>query len=157
MTPTPSGGFKAIYARKIIDYQKLIDKSTREFVGRDWVHGAVDDFLQADSPRIFLLLGEPGSGKTSFMADLVKRRAYLHHFIGRGSRTDVDASLEWRDPIRFAESIGYQLLRDYGGWVMDWKSWGISVSQSVRVPDGLLVGARIDEINAAPRPIKALI
>jgi WD40 repeat protein len=134
---------------KIIDYRKLIP---RRFVGRQWVRDAVDGFLRATGPRYFLLLGEPGSGKTSFMADLVERRGYPHHFIGKGSLSGVAASLDWRNPIRFAESLGYQLLRDYGGWIMDWESWGIEVRQEVRNLQGLLIGSAVETFQAGPRP-----
>ncbi|MCZ7567019.1 MAG: hypothetical protein M5U01_00265 [Ardenticatenaceae bacterium] len=139
-------------AAKIIDYRTLIARSTADFVGRQWVRDAADAFLKADGPRSFLLLGEPGSGKTSFLADLVRRRGYPHHFIGRGSRIDLPAVLDWRNPVRFAESIGYQLLRDYGGWIMDWPAWGITISQNVKELDGLLVGAQVGEFRAKPRP-----
>lgn len=138
--------------RKIINYKELIDKSTKGFVGRGWVRDAVDDFLSSKDPRHFLLMGEPGSGKTAFMADLVRRREYPHHFIGKGSQISVTASLEWRNPVRFAESIGYQLVRDYGGWIMNWDDWGINVSQEVKDLKGLLVGAEVEQFQASPRP-----
>ena len=137
---------------KIINYRDLVARSTRGFVGRQWVRDAVDGFLQANGPRCFLLLGEPGSGKTAFMADLVQRRGYPHHFIGKGSLSGLAASFDWRDPIRFAESLGYQLVRDYGGWIMDWESWGIKVEQEVRDLHGLLVGSAVEDFQAMPRP-----
>jgi WD40 repeat protein len=138
--------------RKIINYKELIDKSTKGFVGRGWVRDAVDVFLSGKEPRHFLLVGEPGSGKTAFMADLVRRRGYPHHFIGKGSQISVTASLDWRNPVRFAESIGYQLVRDYGGWTMNWDDWGINVSQEVKDLKGLLVGAEVEQFQASPRP-----
>jgi hypothetical protein len=137
---------------KIINYRELIDESTRGFVGRQWVRDAIDAFLAVDGPRYFLLLGEPGSGKTTFMADVVRRHRYPHHFIGKGSQIGLAASADWRDPIAFAWSIGYQLIRDYGSWVVRWEDWGISVSQTVKQLDGLLVGANTSLFQAAPRP-----
>jgi hypothetical protein len=137
---------------KIIDYRELIIESTIGFVGREWVTQAIDDFLEDEDPRFFLLLGEPGCGKTALMATLVQQRNYPHHFIGRGSQGGLATSLDWRDPIRFAESIGYQLLRDYGGWVMDWDQWGIQVNQRVRELHGQLIGTHIENFNATLRP-----
>ncbi|HEY7427212.1 MAG TPA: hypothetical protein VH682_23460 [Gemmataceae bacterium] len=61
-------------ASKVIDYRNLISRLTDGFVGRSWVRDVVDEFLHADGPRHFLLLGEPGCGKTAFLADLV------HHY-----------------------------------------------------------------------------
>jgi tetratricopeptide (TPR) repeat protein len=142
-----------VAAAKIIDYRELIERSTRDFVGRQWVRDAVDGFLgDAGGLRYFLLLGEPGCGKTTFMADLVRTRGYAHHFIGKGSQRGISSSAAWHDPVRFAESIGYQLLRDYGAWIMDWEAWGIHVSQQVRELDGLLVGADLTDFAALPRP-----
>ena len=138
---------------KIIDYRLLIEKSTADFVGRGWAIKEVDSFLAAASPRNYLFLGEPGSGKTTLLAYLVKERGYLHHFIGAGSLSGVDPSFTWRDPLRFAESVGYQLVRDYGGWVMDWESWGIHVEQKIRVLQGLAVAAEIDDYHSYPRSL----
>ncbi len=138
--------------KKIIDFGEFIEKSTADFVGRRWVRTAVDDFLKAASPRCFLLLGEPGCGKTAFAADLIKRRGYPHHFIGLGSQTDQRGSLDWRDPVRFAESVGYQLVCDYGGWIMSWEDWGISVKQEVTELEGLLTAADVESFKATPRP-----
>lgn len=137
---------------KIINYENLIAKLTEGFVGRQWVRDAVDAFLSAPGKRYFLLLGEPGSGKSTFLADLVRKRHYPCHFIGKGSRSDVASSPDWVNPIRFAESIGYQLVRDFGGWIMDWESWGIEVDQRVKDLQGLLMGASVTDFEATPRP-----
>ena len=136
---------------KVIDYRDLIERSTRGFLGRQWVLEAIDAFLSASEPRYFLLLGEPGAGKTAFLADLVRHRQYPHHFIGAGSQIGVAPSVDWRNPVRFAESLGYQLLLKYGDWVMDWESWGLSVKQTVQDLQGTLVGANVERFNAVPR------
>lgn len=133
---------------KIINYRDLIAKSTEDFTGRRWLCQAVEDFLKTDDRRYFLLLGEPGSGKTAFMAHLVQQHGYPHHFIGKGTQIGLASSLAWRNPVRFAESIGYQLLRDYGGWIMSWEDWGIYVEQEVKDLKGLLTGAEIEHFTA---------
>ncbi len=138
-------------ANKIIDYGALIERATAGFVGRAWVRKTIDEFLGATGPRVLLLLGEPGCGKTAFLAQLVQERGYPHHFIGKGSLAGLESSADWRNPIRFAESVGYQLLRDYGGWIMDWESWGIKVEQHVKDLEGLLVGAEIGTLTVEPR------
>ena len=149
---------ESITLKKVIDYRGLIERCTRTFVGRNWLRKEIDKFLLQKQPRCFLILGEPGSGKTAFLADLINRRYYPHHFIasahyfiGQDTQVYMVSNLEWYDPVRFAESIGYQLLRDYGGWVMDWESWGISVNAKVKSSEGFLVGAHVKEFNATPR------
>ena len=94
-----------MYIDRVISYRELIAKSTAGFVGRGWVRDAINDFLRADGPRYFLILGEPGSGKTAFMADLVKRHAYPHHFIGRGGRSSLSFCRSGRrHPFAFCRS-----------------------------------------------------
>ena len=140
---------------RIINFEPLIRRSLQDFVGREWVMDAVADFLRQPGPRNLLLLGEPGSGKTSVMAALVDRYGYPHHFIGKGSQADVEGSPEWRNPARFAESLGYQLVRDYGGWVIPWDQFGIVVEQDVQNLEGRLTGADIGIFQAMPRPSNA--
>lgn len=55
---------------------------TEDFVGRDWLTVQVDAFLNDPQRKsgAFLLIGDAGVGKTSFMAHLVKERGYLHLF-----------------------------------------------------------------------------
>ncbi|WKZ39691.1 MAG: AAA family ATPase [Anaerolineales bacterium] len=75
-----------------------------EFVGRDWLSAKVDAFLNDPDNRsgIFLLIGEAGVGKTSFMAHLVRERRYLHLF---AEQAPGDANLR-----RALQSLGSQLV-----------------------------------------------
>jgi len=68
---------------QILDFHDLIERSTRGFVGRQFLRRSVDAFIGGgDNPPGYLFLqGVPGIGKTAFMAALVKERQYyLHHF-----------------------------------------------------------------------------
>ncbi|MBK9207885.1 MAG: ATP-binding protein [Anaerolineales bacterium] len=78
-----------------------------EFVGRDWLTAKVDAFLNDPSRKsgAFLLIGDAGVGKTSFMADLVKERRYLHLF---AEQVAGDANLQ-----RALQSLGSQLVTHY--------------------------------------------
>jgi hypothetical protein len=78
-----------------------------EFIGRDWLTAKIDAFLNQANQKsgIFLLIGEAGVGKTSFMAHLVKERRYLHLF---AEQVPGDANLQ-----RAFQSLGSQLVTRY--------------------------------------------
>ena len=78
-----------------------------EFIGRDWLTAKVDAFLNDSSRKsgAFLLIGDAGVGKTSFMAHLVKERRYLHLF---AEQTPGQAMLQ-----RAMQSLGSQLVTRY--------------------------------------------
>jgi Domain of unknown function (DUF4062)/AAA ATPase domain len=70
---------------RVGQFRTLIEERTRHFVGRDFVLQAIDDHLIGRSDPEFrsgyiLVHGEPGIGKTTLAAQLVKLRGYVHHF-----------------------------------------------------------------------------
>lgn len=67
-------------AAKHIGFESLIADKTRGFVGRRFVFDAIDDFLAESPSGYFLVLGEPGIGKTAILAEVVKVHGYPHHF-----------------------------------------------------------------------------
>jgi hypothetical protein len=80
---------------------------TDDFIGRDWLTTKVDAFLNDPNRKsgAFLLIGDAGVGKTSFMAHLVKERKYLHLF---AEQTPGQAMLQ-----RAMQSLGSQLVTRY--------------------------------------------
>jgi hypothetical protein len=63
-------------------YRTLVEERTRRFVGRDFIFQAIDQHLQDQefTSGYILIRGEPGIGKTSLAAHLVKTRGFVHHF-----------------------------------------------------------------------------
>ena len=78
-----------------------------EFVGREWLTAKVDAFLNdpVQKSGAFVLIGDAGVGKTSFMAHLVKERGYLHFF---SELAPGDSGLK-----RALQSLGSQLVTRY--------------------------------------------
>jgi hypothetical protein len=50
------------------------------FVGRQWLLALVDEFLTHHDRGYFIVEGAAGVGKTTFLAQLVKQRGYVHLF-----------------------------------------------------------------------------
>src|SRR5262249_61950146 len=65
-----------------LDFERLVNERTRNFVGRDFIFSAVDALLgDPQFPSGYILIrGEPGIGKTALVSQLVKTRGYVHHF-----------------------------------------------------------------------------
>lgn len=67
-------------SEKIIPFGPLIQRKTEGFVGRQWLFDAIDGFVAA-TPRGYVhILGSPGIGKTSVIAEMVRRYGHPHHF-----------------------------------------------------------------------------
>lgn len=49
--------------------------------GREWLLAEVDAFLRDHDRGYFILEAEAGLGKTTFLAWLVRKRGYIHHFV----------------------------------------------------------------------------
>jgi len=152
-----------LIASKIIDYHKLVAKSTERFVGREWLRQYLIGFLETEDKRYFLLSGEPGLGKTAFLAHLVAREGYVHHFVSAGN-------LDWLSPVAFVHSVGAQLAQRFGAWVLAEEEAppGIDVDMDIGAiaTGGTAIGVLIEQYVGLPveelarklivRPLKRL-
>ena len=105
--------------KPILDFSSLVAQKARDFASRSWVMTAIDKWLgDPQGSQVFLLTGEPGSGKTAVAARLAAMSAgqapaegYRH--LGPGSFSSFHfcqfhymASIE---PQVFLESLSEQL------------------------------------------------
>jgi hypothetical protein len=67
---------------RVQEFQSLVDERTKGFVGRQFIFQAIDALLaDPQMPSGYIVIqGEPGIGKTTLIAQLVKQRGYIHHF-----------------------------------------------------------------------------
>jgi len=75
-----------------ISFDSFIEERTREFVGRRFVFNAINEFIKNNRCGYFFVRGDPGIGKSSIAAQLVKEHGYIHHFNIRAegiNRTEV--------------------------------------------------------------------
>lgn len=92
-------------ARHVRNVTWLIAEKTRDFVGREFLFDKVGRKI-AEGERCLLVTAEPGFGKTSFMAELVKRRRHVHHF-------NRLASADSNQTEHFLANVTAQLILKY--------------------------------------------
>lgn len=77
-------GAPAPLSRQILDsdFRPLVEERTRDFVGREFVFDRIGRTMRDSTfPSGYILVtGEPGIGKTSVIAQLVKTYGWVHHF-----------------------------------------------------------------------------
>lgn len=79
--------------RNICDQTDRIEDKTRGFVGRQFVFDAIAEFTNTYVCGYFFISGDPGIGKSSLIAQMVKKGAYVHHFNIRQHIASVEAFL----------------------------------------------------------------
>src|SRR6185503_2757108 len=148
-----------------LDFTQLIAERTRQFTGREWVFKAIDDWLTDDNvPRVFLLTGGPGTGKTAIAARLVQMhlgqieaaalprlaRGFLAYF--HFCQAGLDSTLS---PLTFVQSLSQALANQHPVYRQALEQQGsqqfhISPVVNVQGPvaaNAQVVGANIEAIN----------
>jgi len=64
----------------MITISQLISEKTVNFTGRQFVFDAITAFMSQNDRGFFLLTGDPGAGKTSVLAEHVRRTRCVSHF-----------------------------------------------------------------------------
>jgi WD40 repeat protein len=119
----------------------------REFVGRQWLVKKVEQFRDSEAGRHLIIVGEPGSGKSTFMAYLAECWNCPRHFI----RADNIGGVTGVDPRAFLLSMGAQLYQKYGREIFEQGN-----STKTRVKVGLakdqaeVVGRLVEELYTLP-------
>jgi len=92
-------------AECLCNFDCFIEDRIRDFVGRGFVFDAIDEFVRGNDSGYFFVRGDPGIGKSSIAAQLVKEREYIHHFNIRAEGINKAGT--------FIENICAQLIIDY--------------------------------------------
>ncbi len=87
-------------------YRFDVEERTEGFVGRQHVFRAIEDFLTGSPGGYLMITADPGMGKTTLLAEYVRRNHCIAHFNVRGQGI-VEIS-------KFLESICAQLIVDFG-------------------------------------------
>lgn len=92
-----------------MDFGPEVARLSRDFTGRQWLDGELDSWLNDDREgRLFFLVGDPGSGKSAFLASVVARHPAVagYHFCQRTLGDSLD-------PRRFVCSLAAQLATQF--------------------------------------------
>ena len=85
------------------DFASFFHDKRNDFIGRQWVFEAIDSWCAAKSgQRAMLITGDPGTGKSALVAELVHRNPRGQVIAWHCCQSDTPATLE---PWRFVRSI----------------------------------------------------
>ena len=98
----PSSGFEL--DTEIYQLGSLVAEKAKEFVGREYVFAALDAFTARETKGYFIIIADPGMGKSSIIAELVRRKGCVSHFNVR--------SLGVNTAAHFLRSVCAQLIVD---------------------------------------------
>jgi tetratricopeptide (TPR) repeat protein len=75
------GGYQRL-GEAYIDPWSVFERVRLErFTGREWLEREVDRFVQENDRGYLIVEAKAGLGKSAFLAHLVKKRAWIHHFV----------------------------------------------------------------------------
>jgi hypothetical protein len=83
----------------------LTDKA-RDFVGRAYVFDSINEFINDHRSGYFIIEGDPGMGKSSILAEYVRRTGCISHFNVRASGITTAR--------QFLENVCTQIIVDFG-------------------------------------------
>jgi len=84
----------------------LLADKTREFVGRTYVFDVISEFLSGERSGYLVITGDPGLGKSSTLAEYVRRTGCISHFNIR--------SIGINTVRQFLENVCTQMIVDFG-------------------------------------------
>lgn len=77
-----------------------------DFVGREYVFRAIEDFIKSYDRGYFIIEGDPGAGKSALLAEFVQRNNHIAHFNIRGQGINRAS--------HFLDSVCKQLIARFG-------------------------------------------
>jgi WD40 repeat protein len=130
------------------DFIDIVARYSADFVGRRHLVEQVASLMNERNCRIVVLIGEPGVGKTAFLAHLASQHPeWLRYF----TRRDSLSFLAPGDARTFLLTIGHQLAARRPELFRP-EHLEVTIRQHIGAlgVGGDVVGARIDELTASP-------
>ena len=76
-------------------FKVIITEKSRNFVGREFVFSAINDFINQYDKGYFTIIGEPGSGKSSIVAQYANNNDNLVYYNFDVSETRIKGEKEY--------------------------------------------------------------
>ncbi|NER97703.1 MAG: ATP-binding protein [Symploca sp. SIO1B1] len=111
--------------------QRIIDDKVKDFVGREFVFEAIDNFFNTEPNGYFTIEADPGVGKSAILAKYAQQNDCLVHFNVR--------SLSNNRTSQFLENICTQLIERYN---LSYKSLPADATR-----DGNFLGHLLNEVS----------
>ncbi len=92
---------------EIFSADNSIARHAAAFVGREFVKCAVDKFLLDQSSGYFVAIGEPGIGKSAFMANYVNETSCVAHF--NSQSTGINLTSQYLRSVAAQIILGFEL------------------------------------------------
>jgi hypothetical protein len=106
------------------EFQQLITEKSENFVGREFVFAAINEFLHKYAHGYFTLIGAPGSGKTAILAKYITSNPHVIYY---------SAQIEGKNRAdQFLLDICVQLINSYPD---------VGAEYSVLLPDNATEGS----------------
>ncbi len=123
---------------EIAEYQSEFFKGSRE-----WLDELVDQFVTSEDRRHLVIVGEPGVGKSTYMAHLADRYECPRYFTR--ARKELEIGATWVDARTFLISVGHQLGQRYGAEIF---------SNDLTIRGEVEIGRATDQANAVGTEIE---
>ncbi|MBV8860927.1 MAG: toll/interleukin-1 receptor domain-containing protein [Mycobacterium sp.] len=120
------------------DFAAFLFEKRRDFCGREWLFDEIDLWLKTSREPALLITGDPGTGKSALVAELVHRNPSGQVVAYHCCEADVLATIE---PARFVRSIAAMMASQLPGY-------------AARLKDTAVKGA-LDEETCATDPFSA--
>lgn len=147
---------RTVLSHAHLNFTPLIEERTQDFTGRDWVFKAIAKWVSdKNGPRVFLIAGGPGTGKTAIAARVVQM--HLGDVLGELSRgclssfhfcqAGLDSTLS---PLTFVQSLAEALANRYSVYRAALEKQGTQqfvIHSSVTVQGDVAANAQIAGID----------
>jgi hypothetical protein len=135
--------------------------SNQDFVGRQFIFAEIEHFLQKHSNGYFTIVGEPGVGKSAFIAEYARRTNCLVHFNSRSQGiTSINACLknifeQATKKYQIPQNEIFEFQSDYA------RFWEVFLNRLSKVNDGreqiVIAIDALDEVVESGQPPSANI